>query len=667
MYRFLVIAAILIYSALPAVAGVQVMDARFRADVPFPEYTQFWSDKVPAPPAGPLGGSIHVYIRNTGNQPVKIEDALIEGISLKRAIATSTKRKYKKAAYPGSIYFSDITKADRDKLISLGEPIWWKVEPDSIAPGAVAELTIRLRRVPKGTVHLALKTSEGMTQAQFTAEDTRPRFEGISFSRDFKQVYLYVRHPKFAPTKILMDGVEVTADIGHDAAVDVTPIVCKLKTPMPRGSFHTFQAVYADGSTAAAGIRAFADETMYGMWGARPGKASDLEIGRAHVEDMGLHNLNLEMPVIGSDAVRAFMFTPEGRKLLQKLGIRQIVSEPGKAVVPPWAYYLADEPDTADYRMTEVPAQSRIGCLAQGLITRAEEFRKTGPATPNMVNLDMTFKPENWYVYGQLPDIFAADPYYQTRLAQAYWEKPDTLPMFSKATFVYAVGSICRSACAPKPLHLMLNCTKLQKPDKAFRFAAPAEKRIELYYALASGAKSISYWWFIPSKPGVDGSSGVGADEPSAKALWKEIGLLGAEVRALDELLSMSCPASVLVKASSKVWVRTLLAGKDSLIILCVNDDYSCDKAGTNINPQKDVDVSVTLPKWLNEKSVFEVDCGGIHDLKSDASAGNLNLHLGTLDFTRLIIVSSDPALRVNLQKRYDTNFAANVRKLIGK
>ena len=44
------------------------------------------------------------------------------------------------------------------------------------------------------------------------------------------------------------------------------------------------------------------------------------------------------------------------------LGIGRVVNDSGK-VKSPVAYYLADEPDTADYKVQGVPAQSKIGCL----------------------------------------------------------------------------------------------------------------------------------------------------------------------------------------------------------------------------------------------------------------------------------------------------------------
>lgn len=661
---------------LPASVGAAVIGTSWVADVPFPQYDYFWSDSSQAE-WGPgmqmddeairraLGGSVHVYIRNTTAQPITIDDVMLEGISLKRAIAFNTDRKYKKVAYAGSIFFSDMSEADRKTLLEAGEPIWCKIEPRTIAPSATGEITIRLRRAPSTSLQLAVKTSAG-DESLTVPMNAEPRIEGISFSDGLDQVYLYVRHSGKAVT-VLMDGVDVTAvsTIGHDPKLDMTPVVIKPKSPLVRGSYHCFQVAYDDSTTAIAGIRTYADEMAYGVWGAKPGKASDLDLGRAHVIDMGVHNINMQMEIIASDAVRTYMNSESGQRMMESLGIRMILGEPEKAKSPPLAWYLADEPDTADFRVEKLPPQSRIGAIGQGLLEFAEELRKTDQTVPNMLNVDMTFKPDNWYVYGQLPDIFAADPYMQTRLAQAYFARPGTIPQYAKATFIYAVGSVCRSSCAPKPLHLTLNCTKLLKGDKQFRFATPEEKRIELYYALASGATSLSYWWLVPVAKGSDGSSGCMADEPAAKALWDAIGLLGAEVRTAGPIITRSCPADIPVTASRWLWTRTLLAGTDTIVLLVVNDNYASDRSGITIEPIEDAEASVSLPAWLDPKSVFEVSHKGIGDVKHDQSGSKLDLHLGKLDVTRMVVITADPELRSKLQIRYDAKFASNVQQIL--
>ena len=46
-------------------------------------------------------------------------------------------------------------------------------------------------------------------------------------------------------------------------------------------------------------------------------------------------------------------------------------------------------------------------------------------------------------------------------------------------------------------------------------------------HALGAGAKSFSYWWYTPYGE----FYGCGANDEKALALWRQIGLLGAQVR----------------------------------------------------------------------------------------------------------------------------------------
>ena len=103
----------------------------------------------------------------------------------------------------------------------------------------------------------------------------------------------------------------------------------------------------------------------------------------------------------------------------------------------------------------------------------------------------------------------------------------------------------------------------------------PEEKRIEFYYALAAGAKGISYWWFTPYGRYI----GCGASDPSAKSMMQEMARLNAEARAVMPLLATACPGAISgskidpFASSSPPWlmVRTLFAGTHTAILILIN------------------------------------------------------------------------------------------------
>ena len=655
----------------------RVLDAAYRADSPFPEYLPFWTESWSLKDASgetlqyagrdmPRGGNVHVFLLNTDSRPLSVDDVLLQGVSLTRAVAFSDDSR-KRGLHPAGIRFAELTAEKLEALEQAGRPVWWRIEPNPIPPHGAAELLVRLRGQPQTqTLGLSITCPPGSRRARVGTSSARPPIEGIGFAPALDSLHAYVSSTA-PPAHVFLDGRDVThrAQLAHDADVGLAFVEVQLDEPLPRGSFHCVQVRCSDGRTASAGLRAYAEELCYGMWGSRPGKEADSDLARAYLSDLAAHNINVQMEMVGSAAVREYLKTDDGLAMCSDLGLRRMVSDPGKGnTTDPWAFFLLDEPDCGDYRVDALPPTERVGSLAQALVSRSARLRETSPQTRQLLNVDMTFKPDNWYTYGQLPDILAADPYYQERLRGAYWEHPDRLPLYAKATYVYAVGEVCRSACAPKPLHLILNSVCRTYPERRFRYGTPEEKRIEVYYALAAGAKGISYWWYTPVPPCV----GCGAqDDPDARALWREIGLLGAEVRTLGPLLVRSHPVRLPVVAGRRIWVRTLAVGTQSVVAVIVNDDYANDRLGTVYQPLEDAQVSLTLPQWLEVRRCFSVAAAGPADVDWEASDRVVKLKLGTLDLTRLVVLTSDEGLRARLQAVYDQQLSATTSRLLAE
>ena len=185
----------------------------------------------------PLGAYLHLYIHNTSANAVSITDAKLEGVSLANAVAFSDQKRAD--LWPASIHFSKLPKADLDRLVAAGEPVWWKVDPLSLPPGGFAEVTVRLRRQVKTAATLEVLGGEATWKARVPIADT-PRFRGISFSPALDTVYCYVQHPQrpdAAPVKVLLDGQDVTArtTMAADRAVSVMPLVIRPAQPLAKG------------------------------------------------------------------------------------------------------------------------------------------------------------------------------------------------------------------------------------------------------------------------------------------------------------------------------------------------------------------------------------------------------------------------------------------------
>jgi hypothetical protein len=224
---------------------------------------------------------------------------------------------------------------------------------------------------------------------------------------------------------------------------------------------------------------------------------------------------------------------------------------------------------------------------------------------------------------------------------------------------VYAVAQVANSSCEPNPLHIILYSCEYRDSTtgQIFPFPTPQSKRIEVYYALAGGAKGMAYWWFKAGYP----PNGVGDGGPEAMALWKEIGLLGAEIRTAAPLLITSCPAALTIQASTGLWARSLLVGADTIVLLAVNDQYYNDQQGCHYTPVANASLTVNLPAWLQSPTAFEIAKSGVSDVSTQVAGNQLQVNLGTVDLTCMIVVTSNTQLRSSIEQRYTQQVRAKV------
>lgn len=650
-----------------------ILGSQYRTDRMFPEYLPFWQDEgITVPPEiyQAQGCSIHVYVRNSTASPVTIQDVHLQGESLLNSLVFVQQVA---SRIPASIFFASLSPAQLQTLLAAGEPVWYAADPPTLPPGGVGQAIIRMRGIPQyPTLHVNVQHAGGAAGTIVSVNPDQPRVAGVSFSPDLRQVYLYWRHalPGMSPVRVLLDGVDVTASTvsAADAALGLSPTVLTLAQPLAVGSYHVFQAEFADGQTASAGLRAWNDEFGYGMWGAAPGTDGNFQVARDYINDITNHMINLQVQTLGSQAVQSFLKTAEGQQFAAQRGLRFVIDQHQKwAVMDPFLFFIRDEPDAADYRITDLPEHRKISSLAQWCSRHAETLRSAQPGKLTMLNIDGTYKPQNWYLYGQVPDVFATDPYYQARLRNALWSKPQNIPLYAKADYIYAVSRTAQASCEPNPLHVILYaCSFVDNTlGKTFPFPTPQCKRIEVYYALAAGAKGLSYWWYSPSPP----SRGVGAGrlqgDQAAQKLWKEMGLVGAEVRTAGPLLVSSTPTDLPLQASAGVWARTLVSGLDTAVLLAVNDQYYNDEAGTHFTPVENASVTMHVPTWIGSPQVFEITSRGLFDVASSQVGGQMTVSLGRLALTRMIVITADPQLRSTIQARYDQQFRAKVLALV--
>ncbi|MDH7601706.1 MAG: hypothetical protein QHI38_06115 [Armatimonadota bacterium] len=670
-----VFVVVLVLLSASCIFAQQIVGTYWFPDKPFPQYMQLWQEGwsfkdeegnklIYAKPNMPLGGYLFVYFCNTGRKPIVVSDIVFQGIPLSIALGKSEEPRQPEDKYYSSILLSKLPKQQIEKLKVLGWPVWWKVEPASVEPGCYGKLTVRLRRVPKtDPLKLDLLFNGGRISAAVSIKRVQPRFSTIAFSTDLTTVYLYPCYAKrgVKPQRVYIDNLDVThlASLNWDRNLDTAAVVVKLTKPLEWMSFHSYRVLYSDGAAAQYAMRTWARELVYGMWSS-PGGGSDPESAtKSFIEEYVRHNINCVMPyVVG--VCRDFFLSDAGWDYCEKMGVGRMTHWPDGKHHAVFTFAM-DEPDANDAACRQLDPRDRLGVLGQYLVNWTRVLNDADPQTPVLLNIDNTYKPENWYMYHQLADIPCIDPYYTEQQDLAARGDPYYFQFHTRPTYVQGVCTISQSSCQPKPLHVIL-CSTRYSNDEGYqgRFPTPEEKRMEVYYAIGSGAKGLSYWWFPKDRY----CHGLDERTPEANALWKEIGLLGAEVRTAGPVITTSCPANVSIQASRFLWTRALLCGGDTLAVVVVNENVACDRLGTIVKPVEDARVTIDLPSWITPKSVFEVTCDGLSDVKWSANGRKLTLELGTTKLSRFVVITADTSLKDRLWKRYLDMFAENVKLL---
>jgi hypothetical protein len=64
--------------------------------------------------------------------------------------------------------------------------------------------------------------------------------------------------------------------------------------------------------------------------------------------------------------------------------------------------------------------------------------------------------------------------------------------------------------------------------------------------------------------------------------------------------------------------------------------------------------VTATLPSWLQSPMVFEISAGGLKPVNTQPSGNQLQINLGTLQLTRMIVLTKNPSLPLKTQQWYN-------------
>ena len=333
-----------IISACCCLAGEIVIEAAcFTPDEVFPEYGQYWWEDWSHkdedgfnlqfyPQYFTQGGAFHVYLRNTSAEPMKIEDILLDGASLKQGVRRAPTRATKMKAqhlYTGqpdatndakiaSIYIKsgqESPSAELKTLIEVGEPIWYRVLPNPVPAGETAEVVVRLRDLPKkAKVGFEFKTDKSLSlKCEVSCAKLPLRIGYVGFNSE--KVYLYLEgtaEVSPAITGVYLDNTDVTSQsefLSKSFYKNVLSVVITLREPLKTGSYHTIKIITASGVAIANKIRAWDNFFPIGMFGRSVQGDTPREQVERYCRDFAAHHINTFYPAAIEGAQKDFLFS----------------------------------------------------------------------------------------------------------------------------------------------------------------------------------------------------------------------------------------------------------------------------------------------------------------------------------------------------------------------
>ena len=498
------------------------------------------------------GGHIFAVLHNSTDKPIEVN---VKGLSI------------------DNLKFED--------AYAKGKIVWWKVRINPIPAGGDSEFVMRFRKKPADNVKIALDTSAGRIKFSIVAKQINYFWQSIAWSKKDGKLFLYLSTPlpELVINDLLIDGLSVNKNtqwrkirgLGNRT---VLLAVVDLKSKWYQGQIHRISLKFDDGRTNTRFYRAVDSKFIYFSYGYGTGGKKnkynrygvDTHINFRPYNKKGLDALSQ------GNMQAVFSVKPEEAAKLNG----------HKAF---YGCYLMDEPDCKDYAVKKFPHKLRIGYHARKIIPLENEFTLSAPRALVYLTIDNTYKPTNWYTYGQIGDVVSTDPYCLLIGEQPSW----------------AVRAITQAfyGAAPKPLWAIIDAFyPPKKKDAKFpRFASPEELRQTAYYCLASGARGLGYYINCTS-----GKFTGWNDNPHLQHAIKQI---SEDLKTIGPLLARGSPVDLLRYKNDSIYARSILAGENSIVVVLVNHAMHSEKIGPvipSIDPSSTIDV--LLPKWWKVKRV---------------------------------------------------------------
>lgn len=591
----------------------------------------------------PPGGHYLIAIRNTGKTPMEVTDIHLDEVSVGDGLKTQGNLK------STSIWYGeDITKpsAQTQILRDAGEPIWYKIRPASVDPGALGFVLIRGRLVPSHPVEVSvIDDKDTAYTAVIAPEEPKARIAYVGFGASCERMTVFAR--KLTPEdltfdRVYLDEVDVTAQckfVSQDFWNDLGILTVALDTPLKEGSHHLLRLTTKQDVEIADMVRARKDFFPVGVYGWSSKGETAVERMYEFYRSLKAHHFNTDLVFVWPKD-SAMRNSVEGRELAKRNDIMLLDADDKH-------WYVRDEIDIWEgVHLDTFPESKRLGCMAQtDVIDFMRDKLSEDTAALGWLQLDGWGHPANYFIHARGADIPSSGDYAGQGAKQPI--------------AVYDAVNALRWAAMPGGFNTLIYAA-WEKSIGVPRFPTPQEEKMMAYYCLASGGKGLCYYTYDDSKPGGAGDHGVEANP----TLLKTIGQINLTVQTLTPLLINAYPCDGIVSQhsvstvtnSDALWHRTLLCADGTVLLILVNHDFNSDAKGFSSKPLNDVRLELQLPPWGHHEAALAADHNGIRELEFSTNGGDrsMNLYLPELETAELIVIGT---LKVGaeLDRRFGT------------
>ncbi len=628
------------------------------------EFAVFQPDPLLPGEALAVRGQLHLYIRNVGDGAVVLEGLTYDG-------------------------------QDAEKLVTDGRLAWYHQHPYRIEPGEVGRVSLRLQGISEEQaaalmddpnaewrVPIIIRQREAKPlecEATVAGRGEPLQINMLTFGPDLKTIYAYLQAnwpegAEYHLTTVQVNGRDVTATTEFAASTvsaAVVPLKISLGEPLTWGRYVTVTVATREGASCGHCLRAFPTEFPLQVYLFR-------QVREDSVLDIYQHGFTC----IGARG-------DETLAQMKELGLEALVFGGTLAGVMRWdnpdlprlvAFWL-DEKD-------EHPVGETIAALDESHAYYRLEGKFIPPQMINLVNpwsgqgmnfmdiLDIVC-----HAYGLAGAINGRD---FPLLSTLPWRE---LRAGRRPFWPYFRGAEVAMAADPETKTL----TGLAPATQ--RVIEPEQERMMTYGCLQLGAKGICHWAYgvqdgekriyYMDGPGLRLSMGaipyptsrtvLGHEVPeeickALKATWDEIGRINAELRTIGPWVAnsdvsppiarvtRSQPAEA-VNGGPAAQAAALVSGLDTIILIALNLNIDTewsgkDPEGVRSYDPVDATVRLDLPPWIEPAEVFSVDYRGIETFNASREGNALIFDLPGLEIQKIIVVTSDPTVREQMQAR---------------